>query len=143
MVDVIIYRARTSSQGTFGYYLHPDMVPLKTCELPWQNNQHNVSCILAGVYDVVPHVSHKFGNVWHVLKVKDRSWILTHSGNVAGLVSEGWYTHSEGCILLGKYFGYLTYNGRKQQAVLASKSAIRSLHELGLRKYKLEIKNGF
>ncbi len=139
---ILLLRTESSDQGVFGYWVHPDYL-LRTVELPWKNNVTNYSCIPEGLYQVKQHRSHKFGLVWHILNVQGRTWILTHSGNVAGDVTKGWHTHSEGCIILGKYLGHLTYNGRKQKAVLASKAAVRILHSLGLTNFKLEVKNGY
>lgn len=62
-----------------------------TIELPYLNNQKQISCIPAGEYKCVKRVSAKYGHHWHVLDVENRSLILIHSGN----------THSDtlGCIL--------------------------------------------
>jgi hypothetical protein len=138
---VTLIRTDTGDQGTFGYFVHPDLL-LRTCELPWRDNHRNVSCIPAGRYQVVPYHSRKFGAVWHVLDVPGRSSILIHCGNVAGDVTLGWHTHSEGCILIGKYLGHLTYNNRQQRAVLSSKAAMRELNSLGREPFELEIING-
>jgi len=139
---ILLLRTVSSAQGTFGFFCHPDLL-LRTCELPWHDNEPNFSCIPEGLYVVKPYHSRKFGDVWHVTGVDGRTWILTHSGNVAGDVKQGWHTHSEGCILLGKYMGFLTYNGRRQRAVMVSKPALRALHNLGLEQYLLEVKNGY
>ncbi|MGB5982989.1 MAG: DUF5675 family protein [Nonlabens sp.] len=54
-----------------------------TIELPWLENQRNVSCILEGTYEVVPRVSKRFRNHLHVLDVPGRSLILIHPANDA------------------------------------------------------------
>lgn len=52
-------------------------------ELPWRNNQHQVSCIPEGKYELLIRYSEKFK--WHLqLKnVKDRDLILIHPANDA------------------------------------------------------------
>ena len=52
-------------------------------ELPWLNNQHQVSCIPEGKYELLIRYSEKFK--WHLqLKnVKDRDLILIHPANDA------------------------------------------------------------
>lgn len=54
-----------------------------TIELPWLNNQHQVSCIPEGKYELQKRYSPKFG--WHLqlMNVKDRDLILVHPANDA------------------------------------------------------------
>ncbi|MBW4970795.1 hypothetical protein KZY98_10025 [Croceibacter atlanticus] len=54
-----------------------------TIELPWKDNQRNVSCISEGTYEIVARHSHRFRNHLHVLGVSGRSLILIHPGNDA------------------------------------------------------------
>ena len=117
---VFIDRLWTSQQGTFGI-LSTDDFSCRTGELPWFNNARNVSCIPEGVYDCVLIRSRKFGQVFLVKEVKNRSGILFHSGNLSGSKRDGYRTHSYGCILLGKYYGAI----RDQEAVLYSKPTVR------------------
>lgn len=86
-----------------------------TLELPWRDNQRNVSCIPAGIYNCRPAVSPRFRNVIEVCGVPGRSHILIHAGNTA--------RDTEGCILVGKSTGWL-YNHR---AVLESRTALLDL----------------
>lgn len=65
----------------------------KTLELPWLNNNKRVSCIPAGKYKAIKHVSPKFGNCLWLKNVPNRSEILIHPAN---------YVHQLlGCIALG------------------------------------------
>ncbi|WP_165748655.1 DUF5675 family protein [Cellulophaga sp. Z1A5H] len=52
-------------------------------ELPWLNNQKNVSCIPEGEYELKARYSAKFGHHLHIVDVKDRSPILLHPANHA------------------------------------------------------------
>ncbi len=117
-----LIRFTTGEQGTFGLLTDGEMA-LYVAELPWKDNQRNVSCIPVGTYKVIPHVSRRFGRCFAVLGVPNRSAILIHAGNFAGDVIKGWRTHSHGCLLPGKFYGKI--NG--QRAVLRSKAALRCI----------------
>lgn len=54
-----------------------------TIELPWLDNQPQISCIPEGKYELMKRYSEHFG--WHlqVMKVKNRDLILIHPANDA------------------------------------------------------------
>lgn len=54
-----------------------------TLELPWRNNQRNISCIPEGVYEIIPRFSKKFKHHLLVKDVENRSYILFHPANDA------------------------------------------------------------
>ncbi|ARN70619.1 hypothetical protein BST91_02630 [Nonlabens tegetincola] len=58
-------------------------------ELPWRENQRNISCIPEGCFEVVPRFSPRFKNHLHVLDVSGRSLILIHPANDALRELEG------------------------------------------------------
>jgi hypothetical protein len=64
-----------------------------TLELPWKNNQRNVSCIPTGMYVGKKIFSLKFGNVYQIQNVLNRAGIYFHEGN--------YFFNTDGCILLG------------------------------------------
>ena len=64
-----------------------------TLELPWKDNQRNISCIPAGTYEYIYRISPSNGEVLQLLSVKDRTFIQIHAGNFT--------RHTEGCILVG------------------------------------------
>ena len=70
-----------------------------TLELPWRDNESNVSCIPSGVYDLKLKNSARFGQTVEVCNVPDRSHILFHAGN-----SEA---DTHGCILVGSSYSAL------------------------------------
>jgi len=117
---IFLYRIETSDQGTKGLWVAPGFFA-KILELPWRDNKQNISCISEGEYLCRFRISKKFGAVYHITDVEGRTWILTHAGNLAGDRDEGYETHSYGCILMGKYFGFL----RGQVAVLLSRITLR------------------
>jgi hypothetical protein len=85
MKDVYLVRTVTSDQGTEGFLteLIRDFC-VEHLELPWRDNKRSISCIPAGEYIVKIRQSPKYGKIYWVTKVPDRTWILIHSGNVAG-----------------------------------------------------------
>ncbi len=54
-----------------------------TIELPWLNNQRQISCIPEGSYELVKRYSPKFGWHLHLQGVKGRDMILIHPANNA------------------------------------------------------------
>lgn len=54
-----------------------------TLELPWRNNQRNISCIPEGIYPIVARQSAKYGHHVHVTQVPNRDYILLHPANDA------------------------------------------------------------
>jgi len=130
-----LIRLRRSDHGTEGILIYRNF-HCYSLELPWQNNQRNISCIPTGTYNVQIRVSPKYGRVYWITEVPDRSYILIHSGNWGGDVSKGLKTHTNGCILLGKYTGIL----QGQRAVLCSRPTItRFLNMIQERSFRLKI----
>lgn len=96
-------RISSSKHGTYGVLLHGQAPICLTLELPWLDNQKNISCIPIGLYDVLPYSSKKYPDAYSVQNVPDRTNILLHGGNNL--------SHTQGCILLGST---LTSNGIAQ-----------------------------
>ena len=82
-----------------------------TLEDRWFDNEKQLSCIPAGKYKIKRHDSPKFGKVYLVCDVPNRSHILIHAGNTK--------EDTHGCILLGLMYGLLGTN----VAVLSSRAA--------------------
>jgi hypothetical protein len=111
-----------------------------TLELPWRENQRNISCIPKGEYNVKIRISPKYGKVYHVKEVPNRTFILIHSGNWAGDVSKGYRSHVNGCLLLGKSRGKLA----GQLAVLNSRLTVkRFMRYMNYQPFTLKINDGF
>ena len=127
MQRAILERQHESDQGTLGLLSGPGLSPLFIMEPPWRGNRRNRSCIPAGLYEVVPHLSPRHRRCLLVTQVPGRSHILFHAGNLGGDMERGWKTHTTGCLLPGLRRGRLTVGGRRQAAVLASRTAFRHL----------------
>ena len=120
-------RQHESEQGTLGLLSGTGLSPTWIMEPPWRGNRRNRSCIPAGLYAVVPHLSPRHRRCLLVTQVPGRSHILFHAGNLGGDVERGWHTHTAGCLLPGLRRGRLALHGRPQAAVLASRTAFRHL----------------
>jgi hypothetical protein len=112
-------RYKTSEQGTIGKFVARDFSCF-SLELPWRENKRSISCIPPGEYKTIITNSNKYGTIYWVTSVPNRSGILIHWGNYAGDSNEGFKTHSMGCILLGKSIGLLG----GQRAILNSRVTV-------------------
>lgn len=121
MMTAFLIRELSDDQGTPGLFFAPGFRSF-SLELPWYSNQRKISCIPEGKYVCKLKQSPRFGLVYRVENVPNRSEILIHSGNYAGDVALGRLSDVEGCILLGEKRGVM----RGQRAVLVSKPAIRN-----------------
>ncbi len=126
MNRAVLIRDDSSDHGTLGVLLAGGL-RLHTMEPPWRENRRNRSCIPAGAYDVLPHVSPRFGRSLLVAGVPGRSRILFHAGNVGGDTDRGLHTHTRGCLLPGLRRGRLAIRESDQKAVLGSRTALRHL----------------
>ena len=140
MKTILIQRPLESTdQGTFGI-LRTEGFSCGVLELPWRNNERNISCIPEGIYEVIP-LSKKFGQVFLINTVRDRGGILIHSGNFAGDVSKNYLTHSQGCLLLGKEKTF--FGNNKQYGITLSKTTVRRFNDfIGKEKFTLTIEGG-
>ena len=139
--DCLIDRIESTEQGTFGrFYVGGWETVLWSLELPWRENQRRISCIPEGHYFCAPWNSARWPNTYVVLDVEGRSGILTHAGNLAGDTSQGFKTHSLGCILPGKQRGVL----QGQRAVLMSGAAMNVIRRImGRKSFELVIRGNF
>lgn len=102
-----------------------------TCELPWNNNHPQISCIPAGTYHCIPHNSPAHPNTWEITGVPNRSEILIHNANLPSQLL--------GCVGVGKSFGYL---GGKM-AVMQSVAALTDLRTKLPAEFDLTITDDF
>lgn len=148
----VISRKSTPKQ-TFGcfYVFDRERAVFDCCtlELPWLNNQRNISCISTGEYPVEKIYSEKFGNCFLLKNVPGRSAILIHIGNYAtdrkerGLVkamtrAKERRVDTEGCILVGMRWEDI--NGDGNLDVIESGVAMALLLDILPNSFKLIIR---
>lgn len=128
LTDLYLERWETSDEGTFGVLKDSEGdILFYTGELPRYagdagvENERQTDCIPDGTYEAAVKDSPKFGRVYQLKDVPNRSGILIHSGNFCGDVAKGFKSHVLGCIILGSARG--TLDG--QQAVTGSKDAMK------------------
>jgi hypothetical protein len=129
MKSAYIIRTSSGDQGTKGILVSNNF-DCYSLELPWRNNESNISCISEGVYHAEMRISQRLGKHYWIKDVEGRVWILVHSGNLAGDITKGFLSHVQGCILLGKKYGIL----RNQLAILLSKPTVTAFENYMERK---------
>lgn len=131
MKRAILSRFESTDYATFSKLTSESFSCFAT-ERPWLDNQRQVSCIPAGIYEVKWHRSPKFGWCYKVQNVPNRDSILFHSGN---------FPHqSYGCILLASKVGYI--EGKK--AGILSRPAVIAFNSFFAKEpFLLEIRNDY
>lgn len=106
-------------------------------ELPYRDNRPNVSCVLAGVYNVDWTYSPAFRRwMYLLLGTQPRAGIRAHAANFMGDDTLGYRRQLNGCIALGEKLGWMG----GQKALLLSAPAVRRFETHMERKpFKLEI----
>jgi hypothetical protein len=130
-----LIRHTSTDKGTLGLLYIGDEFICYTLELPWKDNQRNISCIPAGAYECKEHTSPRFGDVFEVQNVPDRDNILIHVGNFISDI--------RGCIVLGLQQSLM--HRSTEYAVLNSKDAIKKFKKVlesnGAKSFDLIVKN--
>ena len=93
---------------TIGELHVPGFQTFATIERPWLGNKAFESCIPEGVYDCQKFSGNHFKDVWQLMDVPERSYILIHQGNKS--------EHVQGCIAVGQSLStkdYAVYNSVK------------------------------
>lgn len=120
-MKIVINRCQPSDKQILGELVvlsgFSTLLKLKTLELPWKDNQRNISCIPKGTYKAILHRSPRFGLCLWIQDVEGRSEILIHRGN--------FYTDIKGCVLVGYDHQDINNDGLKD--VTSSRNAMRDL----------------
>jgi hypothetical protein len=108
-----------------------DLYKCYTLELPWKNNEHQISCIPKGTYEcqkvgISPRIH--YAHIW-VKNVPDRDGIKIHAANFVSQL--------RGCIAPGEYMADLNKDGMMD--VVASKRTLSRLMEYLPEEFKLII----
>ena len=108
-------RYMCTKEGTKGF-LEINGITFHTLERPWLNNKRLESCIPEGTYECQMVNSPKFGRVYGVKNVPNRSHILIHAGN--------YVKDSTGCVLVG------LSTSKDEMFIGSSKLALKQLHQM-------------
>lgn len=139
-----LIRFATSKFGTRGMLFLPDGWNCATMEPPWLENFRDRSCIPTGTYQVEIRDSPKYGRVYEVKDVPDRSFIEFHLGNFGGDEELGLRSDTDGCILPGKSHWYLPVNNVDQWAVLSSTTTLAAfMKKMNEQPFELKILGGY
>lgn len=98
----------------------------KTLELPWRDNQRNISCIPEGTYQAEIRFSKKYSRHIHIKDVEGRSLILIHWGNYAGSINpRTGHPDIRGCVLVGS--AHKDINGDGITDIINSKNTFKAI----------------
>lgn len=128
---VTLRRTEYRDDGVFGRLEYRGKEIACTCEDPDNGNAEGKSCIPKGRYEVGPHNTPKYPDVWEVLNVPHRSAILIHNGNTN--------RDTQGCILVGRAFAMFAFGDQKIKGVTYSKLTLASLKTLLPKRFTLDI----
>ena len=136
MLKMQINRFNDNGKQTTGYGLiinskNEVVYSFVTLELPWLNNQVQVSCIPIGEYVVQKRISEKFKKHFRVKNVPNRDLILIHQGNTKFDIL--------GCILVGRKASFV--NKDVLIDISESRFVLAELIDLMPSEFMLEIKN--
>ena len=133
LINLLLIRDTFSEKSTIGELFLNGERMCDTLENPWLDNQRNISCIPAGVYDVRLRLARESASrdYLHLLvqDVPNRDFILVHRGNYP--------SQTKGCILVG--LG--TEQDVVHNSVLAMDLLIKEIVNLGGENINLIIKN--
>jgi Family of unknown function (DUF5675) len=100
-MNLTLTRTQSNDDCTLGQIVLPDGTLLYSLELPWKDNDKDVSCVPPGIYQLIPYTSPKHDSTWYLENAalgvggagSHRSFCEIHSAN--------WASQLEGCIALG------------------------------------------
>ena len=113
----VIRVATHPKYGTFGIFILDGQPICNTLEPYKRENAKSVSCIPTGQYIMEVQQSPKYGAVYTITNVQDRSYIRVHKGNLSG--------HTQGCLILGEQLGELN----NKWAVTSSGQAVKEFED--------------
>jgi len=124
-MHIQILRQEHSDKQTLGYLYIIDneeiLFSCNTLELPWKDNQSNISCVPIGEYKCVLEYSDRFErDLWELKDVPNRSECKFHSAN--------YFKQLNGCIALGDSFKDIDGDGYKD--VTNSVETMRKFHNI-------------
>lgn len=127
---VTVTRQASTLDGTPGRLVTSAGFSCDCLELPWKDNQQDISCIMADTYNASLFMSPHFGHL--VVRLEDkngRANVEQHNANLAGEAS-GDVKQLDGCTAVGQGFGKLQNSlGNMQFAILNSVATLSNYIE--------------
>ena len=80
MLNVTRNKELSNDRVTLGDAVYDDY-HLKTLELPWLQNQQDISCIPTGIYKCRKIVSPSLGECFEIMDVPNRTYVRGHKAN--------------------------------------------------------------
>jgi hypothetical protein len=122
------------TQGTYLIFDgDKELFRCKCLELVWNENQHDISCIPEGVYNVQKYSYEGHPNVFWIMDVPDRIGIMIHIGNFA----TGVKIDTEGCLLPG--IDFIDIDGNGTFDITGPDIALKAMNYFLPNKFKLII----
>ena len=123
MQRAILTRSPSNDGGTFGVFTLGSFRAYSG-ELPWMDNQSDISSIPPGRYICRYTYSPRFKRkMYEITEVKGRAGVRIHAANFMGNKAKGYKSQLNGCLALGLGIGVMD----GQTALLMSVPAIRQL----------------
>lgn len=126
---VRLVRRASTPAGTPGRLYAPG-AEFDTMEPPAPEHRAEHPRIKAGIYLVKKIGSPHYPDRYVLMAVPGRSGIVLHPGNFAGCESAGYQSDSDGCILIGRAAELMNKHGKKQPAVVLSRSTLKGFENI-------------
>lgn len=139
MKTVKLYRHSDNGVQTLGELIvnegNTELFRCVTLELPYKDNQRNISCIPVGVYPCRWTLSYRMNTMtYEVTQVPNRSGIRIHSAN--------YFSQLLGCIALGTTLADINHDG--EQDAINSRATVKKFSEVMQKTdFNLEVVNLF
>ena len=134
MKILALKRVARNDYATYGVFILNSQPLCMALELPWRDNQNDISCIPPGVYPCTLYNSPAHGEVYLLHEVPGRENVEIHPGNLD--------ENTLGCILPGLYCDdiWSDKDKRLEYGVTSSKLAMNILKEkMGKDKFWLNV----
>ena len=129
-MKITLQRIKENDKQTIGELFVNDK-KFYILELPWKDNQFQVSRIPAGIYKVVRRWSRTYKYHFHILDVPNRDMILIHIGN--------YNFDTKGCLIPGMFLTDINKDGYID--VADSGKAMTYLRAILPDKFEIEIRD--
>lgn len=128
-MNITLKRTQFLANCTMGQISLTDGTVIYSLELPWKDNQKDISCVPPGVYNLIPYTSPKHDSTWYLENESlgvggngaERSFCEIHSAN--------WASQLEGCIALGLQHSPM-YNPQEGEIVPAVEDSMLAINRI-------------